>query len=80
MCRGVIDIEAKTQQGQEAQSMLGRRGGGVRDFCGFQWLFALFFPLALCFSSFLNQLFSIFGLKRDKSPPQRCGIRCTRER
>ena len=46
MCRGVIDVEAKTQQGQEAQSMLGRRGGGVPDFCGFQRLFALFFRLA----------------------------------
>ena len=42
MCRGVIDIEAKSQQRQDAQSMLGRRGGGVPDFCGFQRLFARF--------------------------------------
>ena len=42
MCRSVIDIEAKSQQGQDAQSMLGRRGGGVPGFSYFQQLFAGF--------------------------------------
>ena len=42
MCHGVKDIQAKSQQGQDAQSILGRRGCGVPDFCGFQRLFARF--------------------------------------
>ena len=45
----------------------------------FSGFLLLFFRLALSFS-ILNQLFSIFGLKREKSQPQRCGTRCTRVR
>ena len=43
----------------------------------FSGFLLIFFRLALGFSSLLDQLFTNFGLKRDKSQPERCRTRCT---